>query len=380
MTTHSEVPLQGRAGDRAAPSGPIGDTAGSRPRGVPTAIAGVIASAAQRVREDEDGWQRSALSAAEVDEQLPHLCSLLEDGDLDRLRKGEGTGKLMLQRRLLDLLRRELLQRREGVPEADLLAVLGRIEDVQARLEPEQHQTLASALMGVSSRDLVVELAHDLRSPLTSIMFLAETIRKGQSGEINDIQRQQVGIIYSASLSLASVASDLIDLAREGDFVNEQYEPEPFSLGETFGSVHAMVAPMAHEKRLHLQFYSPDPDVRVGSAARLSRVILNLTANALKFTDSGRVEVVAVERGPQRVEFSVRDTGRGMNARDLANLFEPFRRGENQTGFHFSGTGLGLSICRRLVEVMGGKLEVESRAGYGTRFFFELELPRAPHD
>lgn len=343
-------------------------------------IVEAMEAASQRVLEDRDSWRACAMNVAEVEKQLPQLCEVLREGDLGCLEPGERSGELMLQRRLLDLLRRELLQGAEGVRDGDLLTVLSRIETLQSRLEPDQHQSIAAALMGVSSRDLVVELAHDLRSPLTSIMFLAETLRKGQSGEINDVQRQQVGIIYSASLSLVSVASDLIDLAREGEFVTGRFEPEPFSLAETFDSVRAMVAPMAHEKRLHLQFYTPDRDVRLGSAARLSRVILNLAANALKFTEHGRVEVIAVERGPARIEFSVRDTGRGMDPAAIENLFEPFQRGETETGFNFSGTGLGLSICRRLVQVMGGELQVESRPGYGTRFFFELELPRAPRE
>jgi signal transduction histidine kinase len=341
-------------------------------------VADALKDACDRVMADRDRWRSAALSPAEVEHHLEHLCCILHDGDPSTLRRGERTAELALQRRLLELLRRELMHGSAGLDQGELLTVLGRIETLQERLEPDEHQSVGDLLMGVSARDLVVELAHDLRSPLTSIMFLAETLRKGQSGEINDVQRQQVGIIYSASLNLVSVASDLIDLGREGDFVNDRYEPEPFSLGETFESVRAMVAPMAHEKRLHLQFYSPDRDVRLGSTARLSRVILNLTANAIKFTDTGRVEAVAVERGPSRVEFSVRDTGRGMDEATLETLFQPFRRSESQTGFHFSGTGLGLSICRRLVQVMGGELQVESRPGYGTRFFFELELPRAP--
>ncbi|MFW6331457.1 MAG: sensor histidine kinase [Gemmatimonadota bacterium] len=370
MSKHTEAALDlwGRPLSGVSPAGGPGSRL--------TGMADALTTAARRVFADRDSWRSTAISAAEVEEKLEHLRTVLQEGDLDRLRPGERAADLALQRRLLDLLRRELLQGAEGAKESELLTTLSRIETVQAKLEPKRHQSMASMLMGVNSRDLVVELAHDLRSPLTSIMFLAETLRKGQSGEINDVQRQQVGIIYSASLNLVSIASDLIDLAREGDFVTEPYEPEPFSLAETFDSVHAMVAPMAHEKRLHLHFYSPDRDTRLGSAARLSRVLLNLAANAIKFTETGRVEVVAVERGPSCIEFSVRDTGRGMDEKTLDNLFQPFRRSESQTGFQFSGTGLGLSICRRLVEVMGAELHVESRPGYGTRFFFELEMPR----
>ena len=354
------------------------ETAGGSDVAAGSGLAAVLARAARDILSDRGEWSADALSRSEVEQQLEHLCAVLEQGRVDRLRPGGNAAAVELQRRLLRLLRRGVLSLDTDLSAETMLTLARRMEEVGAALEPGGQQAVLSLLTGMSGRELVVELAHDLRSPLTSIMFLAETLRKGQSGEINDVQRQQLGIIYSASLNLVSVASDLIDLAREGDFVSQEQEPEPFSLGETLESVRAMVAPMAHEKRLHLHFYSPDRDVRLGSGVRLSRVLLNLTANAIKFTETGRVEILAVERGPSRVEFSVRDTGRGMDEETLASLFQPFRRSESQTGFHFSGTGLGLTICRRLVEVMGGTLQVESRPGYGSRFFFELELPRPP--
>lgn len=367
MSSRSEA-AAGRRG-RSLPTNPTSSTRKS-------GLAEALAAAARRVLEDPDAWLNAAINPTEAEETLYHLRSVLEDGDPEAVRRGEHAAQLSLQRRLLDRLRRELILRAERVGESALLTLLRRIEILQDRLEPAPHQTLPAALLGVNSRDLVVEMAHDLRSPLTSVMFLADTLRKGQSGEINDTQRQQVGIIYSASLNLVSVASDLIDLAREGHFVSGKEDPEAFSLGETFESVRAIIAPMAHEKRLDLQFYTPDRDVRVGNPARLHRVLLNLASNAIKFTETGRVEAVAVERGPSRIEFSVRDTGQGMPEDAISTLFEPFRRSESESGFQFSGTGLGLSICRRLVEVMGGELQVESRLGYGTRFYFELELPR----
>jgi signal transduction histidine kinase len=368
MTRRSEVSIdpEGRSAgpDEERPAPPRGPGA-------------AIHEAARRVLADGASWQNEALDRSEAERCIEHLCAILQHGTPDHLEREETAAALQLQCRLLDLLRRQLLADDQAIGDDQLIDLVRRIEALSARLEPEDNQTVSTLLTGVSSRDLVVELAHDLRSPLTSVMFLAETLRKGQSGEINDVQRQQLGIIYSASLNLVSVASDLIDLAREGDFVTRELEPEPFSIGEVLESVRAMVAPMAHEKRLHLHFFSPDRDTRLGSSVRLSRVLLNLTANAIKFTETGRVEILAVERGPSRVEFSVRDTGRGMDEKTLETLFLPFRRSESQTGFHFSGTGLGLSICRRLVEVMGGDLQVESRPGYGSRFFFELDLPRA---
>jgi signal transduction histidine kinase len=111
----------------------------------------------------------------------------------------------------------------------------------------------------------------------------------------------------------------------------------------------------------------------------LSRVLLNLTTNALKFTNEGFVEVTGREVGGDRVEFSVRDTGRGIPPQNMATLYEPFRRRQREGEYAFSGSGLGLSICRKLVEAMGSRLEVETAPDQGTRFSFVLDLPRAGH-
>jgi signal transduction histidine kinase len=110
-------------------------------------------------------------------------------------------------------------------------------------------------------------------------------------------------------------------------------------------------------------------------------VLLNLTTNALKFTDEGFVEISTRAKGLVGVEFSVRDTGHGITKEALANLYQPFRRSRIRTargGYLFSGTGLGLAMCRKLVEAMGSELKYESRADWGTRFYFELDLPAIP--
>jgi signal transduction histidine kinase len=109
----------------------------------------------------------------------------------------------------------------------------------------------------------------------------------------------------------------------------------------------------------------------------LSRVLLNLTTNALKFTGEGFVELTAIQRAPRSIEFSVRDTGRGIPPQSMATLFEPFRRRQKPGEYAFSGSGLGLSICRKLVEAMGSAMQVETAPGYGTRFYFVLDLPMA---
>lgn len=287
-------------------------------------------------------------------------------------------GVARLAVRLSQLLRSELLADPRGLSHEALVDVLRKLEQCRLEIEPEERQELAFLLTGANAMQLVVEFAHDLRSPLTSIMFLAETLRKGQSGEINDVQREQLGIVYSAALGMVGVANDLMDMARSevGEAWNDSTE-EAFSLQELVEDTRATVAPMAEQKRLSISFLTPQHDVRIGHPVLLNRVLLNLMTNALKFTERGGVEVVVQENGVDRVHFSVNDTGRGMDIDTLESIYTLFDRSESRTGYHFSGTGLGLSICRRLVERMGGTLHVESEKGEGSRFYFEIELPRA---
>ena len=224
--------------------------------------------------------------------------------------------------------------------------------------------------------ELVVEVAHDLRSPLTSILFLAETLQRARSGPINTIQERQLGLIYSAAFGLSSLASDVIELARGGDRLVD-LDPLPFSMSDIFESVRDIVQPIAEEKGLQVRLETPPEDFRVGHPVALSRVLLNLTTNALKFTSDGHVEVRGDIKSGTRVEFSVRDTGRGIPPHAMLTLFEPFRRRQKPGEYAFSGAGLGLSICRKLVEAMHSNLRVETIADQGTRFYFELDLPLA---
>ena len=245
----------------------------------------------------------------------------------------------------------------------------------KAAPEPEP-QDLATCLAGPNGLDLVVELAHDLRSPLTSILFLAEALQQGQGGTVTPEQSRQLGLIYSAALSLCATASDVLELARGGIRLVDR-SPAPFSVVETFASVRSMILPIAEEKGLAVRLVHPVPERRVGQARALSRVLLNLATNAVKFTDTGFVEVAARPLDGKRLEFSVRDTGAGVDPALLRSLYQPVRP-TPATGRHqFSSSGLGLAICRKLVTAMDTELQVETRPNWGTRFFFEVECPSA---
>src|SRR5947209_13520859 len=242
-------------------------------------------------------------------------------------------------------------------------------------VEPEP-QDLAACLAGPNGQDLVVEMAHDLRSPLTAILFLAESLQNAENGPVTDSQRRQLGLIYSAALGLCATASDVLEHARGGDRLLER-GPLPFSVVEILNSVRGMVLPLAEEKRLEVQLVHPVPERRIGHARAVGRVLLNLATNAVKFTEAGFVEIAARPVGATRLEFAVRDSGEGIDAAVLPTLYQPFRKPSGGQRYYFSSAGLGLAICRKLVHAMGSKLRIETRPHWGTRFSFELELPPA---
>src|SRR6266849_1697923 len=254
---------------------------------------------------------------------------------------------------LLDELRAEIVLGwpGSGAPNAEFPALMRAVEEIRATIRKPAEQSFAAHLRGTDGMELLVNVAHDLRSPLTSILFLAEALQRGQSGAVNEVQRRQLGLIYTAALGLNSVASDIIDVTRSDHFVEPA--PVPFSVTAALEAVRDIVRPMAEEKQLSLRLVPPTGDQR-------------------------HVEVVAQDQDTDRIEFSVRDTGRGIDPATVSTLFDPMRKVNGRAGRLFSQTGLGLTICRKLVEVMGSELRVETRLGWGTRFWFVLDLPPCP--
>jgi signal transduction histidine kinase len=329
--------------------------------------------------------QADALDLPEVEHAIAWLATAVDDAAHGTSPTRDNPASTVLGRHLLQLLRGALVRNWVAAPEAarsdEMVCVLQALEAVREAIDPDWSQYFSSRLSGPDGLDLVVEVAHDLRSPVTSVIFLAETLSRGQSGEINELQKRQLRLIYSAALGLSSMASDVIELARGGDQLVER-EPSPFSVAEILESVTDMVRPIAEEKGLAIRYTAPPTDHRLGRPLALSRVLLNLTTNALKFTDEGFVEITTRASGLSRIEFSVRDTGHGVSEDALANLYQPFRRTRaraGRSGYYFSGTGLGLAMCRKLVEAMGSELKLETKAGWGTRFYFDLGLPPASH-
>jgi signal transduction histidine kinase len=286
----------------------------------------------------------------------------------------------VLYRRVIDALRAALLRAWSRgptpTPGTRVLRHLAAIEELQASCEADAALEYGAHLAGPDGAELIAEVVHDLRSPLTSILFLAETVERERSGPLTELQRRQVRLVYTAALRLTGVVSDAMELARGGDGLGTE-DAALFSITELLNDVSSIVRPIAEEKGLAIECSVPPHDCRTGNRLALHRVLLNLVTNALKFTQEGGVVIRADEGAPPTVRFSVSDTGPGVAAAAAANLFRPFHRGASGQGYRFSSTGLGLAVSRRLVTVMGGELRYESALGQGTRFWFDLDLPPA---
>lgn len=351
--------------------------------GVPVAVVSpagwrVFARASERVLERWDALGAADLTREQVTGPLGVLHALVREaaeGGEPPLHEFPAS---LPARRLLDAFRRAFLEvARAGEPplsSEDLLGVFGGMERLQRAFERDASQRFMNRISGPDSLQLIVEVSHDMRSPLGSILFLAERLRKGQSGTVTPIQERQLGLIYSAAFGLSSLASDVMELARGGERLMDA-QPIPFSVTDIFRSVYDIVVPIAEEKGLSVRLTPPPADLRVGYPAALNRVLLNLTTNALKFTAAGGVEVTATQTARSHVRFTVQDTGRGIPESVLSTLFDAFRRRQKPGDYYFSSAGLGLGICQTLVRRMGGELQVETELEKGTRFHFELDLP-----
>jgi signal transduction histidine kinase len=280
-------------------------------------------------------------------------------------------------KRMLAGMRRGLLDQagRDVLPAADAVRLLAALESISAELDDDAGHRFASRLGGMGGLELIVDVAHDMRSPLGSILFLAEQIRRGHSGAVTPVQERQLGLIYGAALGLSTMASDVMDLVRGGEKLVEE-TPRPFLLESVFQQVRDLVRPMAEERGLEVRFETSITEPRLGHARAVQRVLLNLVTNAVKFTAEGEVAVIVTAVTATRLRFEVRDTGRGIPDSVLGTLFDAFRRRLKPGQYVFSSAGLGLSICQNLVRAMGSELLVESITDVGSTFQFELDLPR----
>ncbi len=250
---------------------------------------------------------------------------------------------------------------------------------LHARLDAEARRSAERLLQRIvhESRKLVQDVSHDIRSPLNSILFLADTLFHEHSGELNPVQRRQVGVLYTAAVTLVGLVNDLIDAGRLGEGRGIPVSHVSFSMEAVLNDVESLLGPLATHRGIRLRFNLETLGPRSGDRQLLARVLINLVTNGIQAArEKGEVEVRAIEGADGGLRVQVRDDGDGQEEGRLRALMAeesagfPTRRKAGWTH------GLGLSISSRLVRAAGGSIDVTSAPGEGTTFSVELPFPR----
>ncbi|HUF28964.1 MAG TPA: GAF domain-containing protein [Gemmatimonadaceae bacterium] len=218
-----------------------------------------------------------------------------------------------------------------------------------------------------SKANFLAVMSHELRTPLTAILGYAELLGEEIVGLINDEQRDQLLRIRASGVHLMSLIEEILSFARL-EAGQELIRLEPIDLRALVEATRVLIEPLVMRKKLRYVLDLPSaPRVITTDAGKVRQILLNLLSNAVKFTDAGEVVLSAQEDGGEIV-FEVRDTGIGVSADDLEQIFEPFWQAEHALTRRFGGTGLGLSVARRLTVMLGGELSVSSAVGAGSTF------------
>ena len=239
-----------------------------------------------------------------------------------------------------------------------------------ARVLREAKEAADSASRAKSQ--FLASMSHELRTPLNGILGYTQILNRDTT--LTDKQRNGIDIIHQSAGHLLNLINDVLDLAKI-EARKMELHPVEFVLSEFAQGVVDVFAPKAREKGLQLDMSIAAnlPAVVKGDVQRIRQVVFNLVGNAIKFTPNGVVGL-SIERVQGNVRVVVTDSGPGISPDDQARLFEPFAQ-VGDHGAHIAGTGLGLNISQRILENMGSRLMLESKPGWGSRFWFDLALP-----
>ncbi|MEO5350159.1 MAG: response regulator [Magnetococcus sp. YQC-3] len=222
--------------------------------------------------------------------------------------------------------------------------------------------------------EFLANMSHEIRTPMNAIIGLTDLAlhMRPPPKLANHLAK-----VLHASNALLRILNDILDFSKI-EAGKLALDPVPFSLHALFDNLGDLFRQPAADKgvELNLSIVATIPALLVGDDARIEQILVNLISNAIKFTENGEIDVraIAMDKTDQQLRLvcSVRDTGIGLTQEQMAGLFEPFVQADSSTTRKYGGTGLGLSICKRLVEMMGGRIEVESTLGQGSVFFFSV--------
>ncbi len=258
-----------------------------------------------------------------------------------------------------------------------LMRVKTHVELLRSRRELEIARDMAEESSKTKS-EFLANMSHEIRTPLYGITGMIDLLKTTQ---LTIMQEEYADIMYSSAKTLLTLINDILDFSKieAGEL---QFESTPFSLGKNLYNAIKILQPTAQKKGLNLDFDIDEkiPNRLVGDPVRLNQVVMNLAVNAIKFTNKGSVNIKLslLEKKQNSVVllFEVTDTGIGISKNNMSKLFRTFSQVDASTTRVNGGTGLGLVISKKLTEMMGGEIGVESKLGKGSRFWFTCHLKK----
>ncbi|BBP01935.1 PAS domain-containing hybrid sensor histidine kinase/response regulator [Sulfuriferula nivalis] len=252
--------------------------------------------------------------------------------------------------------------------------LIGADNSVRKQVETELTYAKAAAeKANLAKSEFLSSMSHELRSPLNAILGFAQLMELGTPLP-TPMQKANINQILQAGWYLLELINEILDLAliESGKL---SLSLEPMSLSEVLLDCQAMIEPQALKSGIHMSFPKVDDAYfAYADRTRVKQVLVNLLTNAIKYNCAGGlVEVTCSVKAPEHIRISVRDTGEGLSAEKLAQLFQPFNRLGQEAGAE-EGTGIGLVVSKRLVELMAGEMGVESTVGVGSVFWIELKV------
>jgi signal transduction histidine kinase/CheY-like chemotaxis protein len=245
------------------------------------------------------------------------------------------------------------------------------LELTRQRIEQQNLQLIEAARL---KSQFLATMSHELRTPLNAVIGFAQVLLRQRSAALSATQAGMVERILSNGKNLLALINEILDLSKI-ESGRLELQLEEIDLNRLVLSTVAELRPLAEQKHLSININLQTENLTiVNDSNRLRQVLVNLLSNAIKFTDSGYIEIKANELSATQFMLSVKDTGIGIAAPELEHIFEEFRQVDQTTTRKHGGTGLGLTITKSLVQMMQGKISVESKLGQGATFY--VELPR----
>lgn len=319
--------------------------------------------------------------------KLSEAANAIKKGNFDIEINTGATGELLTLERSIKSMAGSLKQSRDKLQEevgqatTDLLSTIQIVERQNKELAMARHQAV---LANKVKSEFLANMSHEIRTPMNGVLGFLKLLGKTN---LNTIQTDYVATIEKSANNLLVIINDILDISKiEAGKIKLQ--PSTYNLRSCIDEVVAILAPSAHEKNLELIniFYQDVPPDLRGDVTKVRQILTNLVGNALKFTERGEIAIRTMFEDEEpdgiRIRISVSDTGIGIKEKDQTRLFRSFEQADSSSKRRFGGTGLGLAISRSLAELMGGGIDVDSKAGVGSTFSFTFVHKKArtkPH-